>query len=58
MNQLLAKAEKLRSTTKGYWSDIPNLKLKITPKMKNNKPTIGFELKGETIYANAIIELK
>lgn len=58
IGKLLVQADKLRNKTKGYWSDIPNLKLKITPKMKNHKPSIGFELKGETIYANALLELK
>jgi hypothetical protein len=53
---LLAQAENLITIANTYINDIPNLKFKVTPKLKERN--IGFELKGETIYANAILEMK
>ena len=58
ISQLLARADEIRTTTREYWNDIPNLKFRITPGLKDKKRTIGFELKGETIYAYAILEIK
>lgn len=54
--QTLVQADKIKNTLRSYWNDIPNLKLKVTPKLKERN--IGFELTGETIYANAIVEIK
>lgn len=56
ITQTLVQADKIKNTLRSYWNDIPNLKLKVTPKLKERN--IGFELKGETIYANAIVEIK
>ena len=53
---LLTRAEIIKSIANEYWNDIPNLHLKITPKL--GERNIGFELKGEIIYANALIEIK
>ena len=58
VSQLLARAGEIRTTAREYWHDIPNLKLKVTTKLKGKKPAIGFEIKGETIYANALLEIK
>lgn len=54
--KLLTQIEIIKSTANEYWNDIPNLRLKVTPKLKERN--IGIELKGETIYANALIEIK
>ncbi|NUM31130.1 MAG: hypothetical protein HUU47_02255 [Bacteroidetes bacterium] len=43
---------------KRVWDDLPNLKIKIIPKVKNYKPSIDITLKGDIIYANATIEIK
>ncbi len=53
---LLVQAENVRTIANAYINDIPNLRFKVTPKLKERN--IGFELKGETIYANAILEIK
>lgn len=55
---LLAKAGNYANEAKEVWQDLPNLKFHLTPNLKGKKPSIGFELKGEVIYANALIELK
>ena len=54
--KLLTQVEIIKSVANQYWNDIPNLRLKVTPKLKERN--IGIELKGETIYANALIEIK
>lgn len=54
--KLLTQVEAIKSIANEYWNDIPNLRLKVTPKLKERN--IGIELKGETIYANALIEIK
>lgn len=56
--QALTKAKELRSTANMVLHDLPNLSLRLTPHFKDKKPSIGFEIKGETIYANALIEMK
>lgn len=40
------------------WNDLPNVKLNVKPKIKNYRPAIDITLKGEIIYANALIEIK
>ena len=54
--KLLTQVEAIKSIANEYWNDIPNLRLKVTPKLKERN--IGIELKGETIYDNALIEIK
>ncbi len=55
-NRYLEKALQYRSNVMGILRDIPNLQLKVTPKLKDRN--IDFELKGDLIYANALLELK
>ncbi|MCC6722483.1 MAG: hypothetical protein IT243_09800 [Bacteroidia bacterium] len=38
--------------------DLPNVKISLNPKIKNHRPAVDITIKGETIYANALIELK
>ena len=54
--KFITQVEMIKSIANEYWNDIPNLRLKVTPKLKERN--IGIELKGETIYANALIEIK
>jgi len=56
--QALNKAIEIKTTASMVLNDLPNLSLRLTPRFKDKKPSIGFELKGETIYANALIEIK
>jgi len=56
--QALNKAKEFKTTATMVLNDIPNLSLRLTPRFKDKKPSIGFELKGESIYANALIEIK
>lgn len=51
---LVAGTHKIREV----WDDLPNLKIKIKPKIKNYKPALDITLKGETIYAYTTIEIK
>jgi hypothetical protein len=58
MQNLLAKANDIGKTTKLIWNDLPNLTFKMSPNLKSRNRSIGIEIKGEAIYANAVIELK
>jgi hypothetical protein len=58
MQKLLVKANAIGKTTQLIWNDLPNLTFKMSPNLKSRNRSIGIEIKGETIYANAVIELK
>ena len=54
----LIKGRRVINSVWVHISDVPNLKFKMTPKLKDKKRSIKFEIKGEIIYANALIEIK
>lgn len=58
MQKLLVQANAIGKTTQLIWNDLPNLTFKMSPNLKSRNRSIGIEIKGETIYANAVIELK
>ncbi|MCB9250948.1 MAG: hypothetical protein H6605_00635 [Flavobacteriales bacterium] len=55
---LIVKFNRIQKTTLLVLRDIPNISVKMTPNLKAKKPSLGFELKGNTVYANALIQVK
>jgi len=58
LQRLMVKADAITKTSQLIWNDLPNLTFRMSPNLKSRNRSIGIEIKGETIYANAIIELK
>lgn len=58
LRKRIRQAEQLRNRTLMVLNDIPNLSLRLTPRLKTDKPGIGIVLRGEVVYASAKLELK
>jgi len=58
VKQNILYAKSIRIQTLALLKEIPNMKIKVTPKIKDRKPILKLEIEGNSIYANAIIEIK